>query len=126
KAPQPGAIHILGARSDVPQILAAADALILPSVREGLPLVIPEAMAAGLPVIASAVGGIPDVVIDGETGFLVPSGDEAALRDRMAVLITDRASGKAMGKRGLDRARATYTRERMASEYQSIYREVLS
>lgn len=126
RSPLPGAIHILGARSDIPRILAASDAMILPSLREGLPLVIPEAMAAGLPVVASAVGGIPDVIIDGETGFLVPSGDEGALRDRMATLIADRTRGRAMGERGLALAQAMYSRERMASDYQSVYREVLS
>ena len=79
-------VHLLGARRDVPDVLNALDAFVLCSDMEGLPLVIPEAMATGLPVVSTRVGGIPNVIDDGVTGFLVPPGAEEALRDRIAML----------------------------------------
>ena len=74
-------VHLLGLRRDVPAVLAALDVFTLTSTTEGLPLAIPEAMACGLPVVATAVGGVPSVVT-GETGDLVPSGDREALTAR--------------------------------------------
>ena len=75
-----------GARNDVPRYIAAMDVFVLSSSMEGLPLAVLEAMAAGLPVVATAVGGLPNLIDDGKTGFLVPSGDENAMRDRLRAL----------------------------------------
>ncbi len=92
-------VHLLGARRDVPDLLNALDAFALSSDSEGLPLVIPEAMATGLPVVSTQVGGVPDVLEEGLTGFMVPAGDEAGLRSRIAALRADLALGRACGAR---------------------------
>ncbi len=119
-------VHLLGDRRDVPEILNALDAFVLSSDSEGLPLVIPEAMATGLPVVATRVGGVPDVLEDGRTGFLVPSGDEAGLRDRLVRLRDDRALGLAIGAAARDAAQARFSAERMLRGYLELYARVLS
>src|SRR5262249_6836333 len=106
-----------GARDDVPRFLAALDVFALSSRMEGLPLVSLEAMAAGLPVVATAVGGLPGLIDDGRTGFLVPAGDEAALRARFSALREDRAAGRAVGARGQERVRERHSREAMVRRY---------
>jgi glycosyltransferase involved in cell wall biosynthesis len=123
--PRATSVHLLGARRDVPRLLAALDVFVLSSVREGLPLVIPEAMAAGLPVLSTAVGGIPQVVDEGATGFLVDHGDEAALRDRLARLRSDRALARRMGTRGREVALERYSSQRMVRDYLSLYEEII-
>lgn len=123
--PRPGLVHLLGRRLDTPRLLAAFDVFALPSLSEGLPLVIPEAMACGLPVVSTAVGGIPNVVIEGETGYLVPPGDEGALREKLVALCRDRAKAARMGQAGLQRALREYSAERMAQEYIALYRRAL-
>ncbi len=119
------AVHLLGPRQDVPRLLCALDAFVLPSVREGLPLVVPEAMASSLPVIATAVGGLPTVVEDDRTGFLVEYGDEAALRARIAALAADPGLCRRLGERGRERALAEFSVETMLARYMTIYRAVL-
>jgi glycosyltransferase involved in cell wall biosynthesis len=114
-------IHLLGARSDVPRLLTALDAFVLSSRTEGLPLVIPEAMAAGLPVVSTAVGGIPMVIDPGATGFLVPAGDEAALRDRLRDLRDRRDEARACGQRAREVALRRYSADRMARDYFALY-----
>ena len=92
---------------------------------EGLPLVALEAMATGLPVVATAVGGLPRLIADGETGFLVPSGDEAALRARLAMLRADPDVARAVGARGPDaRARELTRRDAMVRRYLELYRQL--
>jgi glycosyltransferase involved in cell wall biosynthesis len=121
------AMHLAGLRRDVPRVLAAFDVFALTSKLEGLPLVLPEAMAMRLPVVATAVGGVPSVVRDGETGYLVPADDgaEAVLRARLAALHADPATRRALGARGREVALADYSAERMAADYMAIYREAL-
>jgi len=121
-------MHLPGLRRDVPRCLAAFDVFALPSRSEGLPLVLPEAMAMRLPLVATAVGGVPNVVRDGETGWLVPPGDgaEAAMRARLEQLCDDVAARHAFGARAREVALAEYSAERMAADYMSIYREVLA
>lgn len=121
---RPSAVHLTGNRRDVPRLLAALDAFALTSVREGLPLVIPEAMAAGLPVVATAVGGIPQVVDDTETGFLCEYGDEVALREHLCALDRDRQLAGKCGALGRERALARFSSRRMVDEYQALYRTV--
>jgi glycosyltransferase involved in cell wall biosynthesis len=123
--PGPGAVHLTGNRGDVPRVLGAVDAFALASVREGLPLVIPEAMAAGLPVVATAVGGVPDVVVEGETGALVVYGDEAALRARLTALDADRSLARRWGAKGRERALSRYSAETMCAAYLDLYRSVV-
>lgn len=117
-------VHLTGARRDVPRCLAALDVFALSSRTEGLPLVIPEAMATGLPVVSTAVGGIPGVLDEGATGFLVPAGDEATLRERLARLAEDRALADALGRRARAAALERYAAERMVRDYLEVYREV--
>ena len=121
-----GFVHLLGARSDVPDLLNALDAFVLSSDTEGLPLVVPEAMATALPVISTAVGGVPSVIEDGQTGFLVARGDEQALRDRMARLRADPAASRAMGQRARSAAVSRFSAERMQRDYLDLYSRVLA
>jgi len=81
--------HLLGVRQDAAAVLNAFDIFAMSSNTEGLPLVVLEAMASGLPIVSTSVGGIPNVVEEGQTGFLVPASDEAALSERLASLVQD-------------------------------------
>ena len=119
-----GKINFLGTRSDVPGLLAQSSIFILSSRREGFPLSILEAMRAGLPVIATDVGGISEALIDGETGFLVPAGDYSALRKRICALIEDPILRKQMGAKGRLRYLQHFTLEKMVDKTFDIYREV--
>jgi glycosyltransferase involved in cell wall biosynthesis len=103
-----------GLRRDVPRLLAAADLGVLPSLHEGVPMSVIEQMAAGLPVLASAVGGLPDVVGDGEEGFLVPAGDIDALCTRLAELVDDDDRRRAAGERARLRAEREFSVENTA------------
>jgi glycosyltransferase involved in cell wall biosynthesis len=118
-------VHLLGARGDVPDVLNALDVFVLSSDSEGLPLVIPEAMAAGLPVVSTRVGGVPTVLADGDTGFLVPPGEEAPLRARLAALRGAPDAARACGARAREAALARFSAERMAREYLELYAAVL-
>jgi glycosyltransferase involved in cell wall biosynthesis len=113
-----------GARNDVPRYIAALDLFVLSSSMEGLPLAVLEAMAAGLPVVATAVGGLPNLIDDGKTGFLVPSGDETMMRDRLRALQADPALARAVGERGRTLARERYSRDQMVRRYLSLYAEM--
>jgi glycosyltransferase involved in cell wall biosynthesis len=98
------AVRLLGERTDVPVLLAGSDVFVLSSTSEGLPLSVEEAMAAGLPVVASAVGGVPELVVDGETGYLVPPGDAERLAEALGSLLDDPALRLRMGRSGRARA----------------------
>jgi glycosyltransferase involved in cell wall biosynthesis len=114
-------IVLTGARSDVPALLASFDVFVLSSRTEGLPLAIPEAMASGLPIVATAVGGIPSAV-PSQCGVLVPAGDESALRGALAELASDTTRARVMGDSARQHARACFSVERMADAYEKIYR----
>jgi glycogen synthase len=106
------------------QILAESFAMVVPSRHEELfGMVAVEAALAGLPVIASRIGGLTEIVVDGETGLLVPPGDPAELADAMARLIKDRALACRMGLAGRQRALANYTLERTVDEFEQLYAE---
>ena len=93
-------VDLAGGRTDVAELLAASDLFVLSSRSEGLPLSILEAMAAGLPVVASSVGGIPELVLEGETGFLVPPGDPHRLAGAIERLLDDSALRRRLGAAG--------------------------
>ncbi len=118
-------VRMLGIRRDVPRVLAALDVFALTSQTEGLPLVIPEAMATSLPVVSTAVGGIPGVVEDGVTGLLVPRGGVERLGEALERLATNRDEARAFGERGRVVALARYEAKRMAASYLDIYHRVL-
>jgi glycosyltransferase involved in cell wall biosynthesis len=114
-------IRFLGQRSDVPVILCAADIHLTASHTEGFPNNILEAMCAGRPVIATAVGGIPELVVDGETGVLVPSKDPAAMARAMVGLAADPARIEAMGTSGHARVCQSFSVERSVAAFETIY-----
>jgi len=119
----PGGRHVqlLGGRRDVPRVLAALDVFALSSRTEGLPLAVLEAMAVGLPVVSTAVGGVPHVVEDGKSGLLAPAGDETALRERLTRLRDDRAFAADAGARGRAIAVARYSVAAMCGRYLDLY-----
>jgi glycosyltransferase involved in cell wall biosynthesis len=112
--------------ADVEAHLACADLLTLPSRIEGMPYVLLEAMACRLPVVSTRVYGIPEVVVDGESGVLVPPDDVAALRDALARVIGDPALRARMGERGRERFERHFTLERQVDAIADVYREVLT
>lgn len=118
-------VTLLGTRYDVPAILSRCDAACLPSLAEGLPNAVMEAMAARLPVVASAVGGVPELVAEGENGYLAPPGDAGALADKLLALLADPASARAMGERGRVRVRNELSSQRLAERHGALYRAVL-
>jgi glycosyltransferase involved in cell wall biosynthesis len=118
-------LRFLGFRTDVPDLLTAADFFLLPSVTEGLPLSMLEAMTHGLPVLATPVGGIPEVIRDSEHGYLVPVHGHAELAAAMARLVDDPGLLLALGQRARCRAMEEFSFERMTREYLELYQRLL-
>ncbi|MDX6369089.1 MAG: hypothetical protein QOG93_591 [Gaiellaceae bacterium] len=116
----------LGYQEDVAPFYSAFDALILPSSNEGTPVSAIEALAAGRPVVATRVGGVPDVVRDGEDGFLVEAGDTDELADRLEQLARDPALRERMGKQGRERVLPRYAVDRLVEDVDELYRSLLS
>ncbi|MDP9373401.1 MAG: glycosyltransferase family 4 protein [Chloroflexota bacterium] len=121
-----GRVHLLGRRADVPDLLAAAYALVLPSLFEGLPLVALEAMAAGRPVIGTAVPGTSEAVLDGMTGRLVPPADPAALAAALLELLASPQTAARWGAAGRRRYQTCFTSTRMSQQTAAIYRKLLT
>jgi glycosyltransferase involved in cell wall biosynthesis len=119
-----GRVHFTGQRDDVASILRSVDMLVVPSIIEATPYVILEAMEAGLPVVASSVFGIPEMVEDGDTGLLVPPDDVEALERAIESLQADPDRRRAMGKNALERFSARFTLDRCVRETIEIYREM--
>jgi glycosyltransferase involved in cell wall biosynthesis len=119
------AVEFLGYRYDIPQLNAAADVAVLTSVKEGIPRALMEAMAVGVPVVATDVKGSREVVVDGATGFLVPLGDAAALADRLALLLERPGLRQQLGRRGVQHARLTCDEERVVERLAGLYRSAL-
>jgi glycosyltransferase involved in cell wall biosynthesis len=115
-----------GFRDDVPRILPTFDVLALPSTREGFGLSIVEAMLAGVPVVSTTVGGIPEVVIDGETGLLVAPRDAEALARALARLLSDAALAQRLREAGRCRARQRFSAEAMAAAFLELYGRVMA
>jgi glycosyltransferase involved in cell wall biosynthesis len=118
-------VHLTGSRRDIPELLAAADAFVLSSDSEGLPIGLLEALAAGLAVVSTSVGGIPGTIRSGETGLLVARGDEAALTAALRRVFEADPALAAMAARGRAHVLATYSAEKMASAYHALYEECL-
>jgi len=116
-----GRVRFLGFREDVGELLSLFDVFALPSLSEGLSLAILEAMAAGRPVVATNVGGNPELIVDGETGVLVPAGDVRNLAAAIARLLTDTAEARRLGENGMDRVKRCFALESMIEGYQAIY-----
>lgn len=119
-----GAAEFLGyrAQAEVAELLEAADMLVLPSFAEGLPVVLMEAFASRIPVIASAVAGVPELVEDGVSGFVVPAGDLATLTERLGRLLSDPALCARMGEAGRARVEAEHDQAQEAAWLARIFR----
>ncbi len=115
-----------GDRGDVPALMRAMSVFVLPSQAEGISNTVLEAMASGLPVVATAVGGNPELVIDGETGRLVPPGDPAALATALRGYLDDPTLGVRHGAAGRARARARFSLEGMLQRYGELYANALA
>ena len=121
------AVRFLGARDDVPAVMSAADGYVMSSAWEGMPMVLLEAAAAGLPIVATAVGGNVEVVRDGESGFLVPARDSGVLRAGMLRLMAlPEEQRRAMGERGREHVRANYGLQRVAERWERVYWDALA
>jgi glycosyltransferase involved in cell wall biosynthesis len=115
-------VRLTGVRHDIPDLLASFDLFVLSSRTEGLPLAVPEAMACALPVVATAVGGLPSIV-PSDCGALVPPGREDSLRQTIDGFVRDRARGRAMGEAARRHALAHFSVERMTDAYENLYRD---
>ncbi|MCD5419365.1 glycosyltransferase [Rhodococcus pyridinivorans] len=113
-----------GVRRDVRALLPGLDVSALSSVHEGAPITVIEAMAAGLPVVATECGCLPDMVTDGTDGFLVPVGDAAALAERLCVLAADRSLARRLGANGRERAEREYRISRTARSFEALLDEL--
>lgn len=119
-------VILSGMRTDVSGILEVADIFALASRWEGLPLAIIEAMMAGLPVVATRVGGVPELVEDGVTGVIVPPGDSEALASALQRLMADPELRRRMGQAGRERALRYFAEERMTRETEKLYEDLLA
>jgi glycosyltransferase involved in cell wall biosynthesis len=115
----------LGYQEDVARFYSAFDAFVLPSANEGTPVTAIEALAAGRPVVATRVGGVPDVVRDGEDGYLVEAGDVDGLAERLAALAADPALRERMGDAGRTRVVPRYAVARLVDDVDRLYRSLL-
>lgn len=120
-----GSCRFVGWRGDVERFYAAADVVALSSRSEGSPVGLIEALASARPVVATAVGGVPDVVRDGEHGLLVPPGDAAALARAIEELLRDGARRAAYGAAGRAMARARFGADRLVADVERLYRKLL-
>jgi glycosyltransferase involved in cell wall biosynthesis len=118
-------VILAGQQSNMPGVYAAMDVFVLPSLNEGLPMTVLEAMAASKPVIATRVGAIPSVIKDGENGLLVAPKDSEGLRNAVASLLADPERRRRMGDQAHAWVSGNYTSEAMAVRYREMYEEVL-
>lgn len=121
-----GRLVFTGIREDVADVLSQVTVSVLPSLSEGLPNAVLESMAAGVPVVASRVGGIPEAVDDGRTGLLVPARDSAALATAIGTLLENRALARRFGDAGRQRVLRDFRLERVVLETEALYGELLA
>ena len=121
-----GVVHLLGFRSDVDELLAAADVFCLPSRHEGLPVSLLEAMAAGLPCVSTAVGGVPTLIDDERTGLLVAPNEPAMLAGALERALIDRALAARLGRAAKRHVAARHSIEAVARRYAGLYAELMA
>ncbi|MBU0514828.1 MAG: glycosyltransferase, partial [Proteobacteria bacterium] len=119
-------VALIGVRRDIPRILSLSDIFVLQSRWEGLPVSILEAMASGLPVVATQVGGIAELVVDQHTGLLVPSRDQAALGAALARLLDDAELRRHLGRAGQERFRSHFEQGIMVGRMDRLYRRLVA
>lgn len=119
-------IVFLGHRPDVQKLLSGLDVFVLPSLREGLPMALLEAMSAGLPVVTSHVGAIPQVIEDGCNGYMISPGQHDQLTERLMSLLSSSCLRKGMGKEARKTVTQHFSRERMVKSYTDVYTNIQS
>ncbi|MDY0392055.1 MAG: glycosyltransferase [Candidatus Bipolaricaulis sp.] len=120
-------VKFLGIRRDIPALMNAADAYVMSSAWEGMPNVLLEAAASGLPIVATDVGGNSEVVIDGKTGFLVPPKDPEALAQAMVQLMgLPQEERRRVGEAARQYVEANYSLDRVVDQWEALYREFLA
>jgi glycosyltransferase involved in cell wall biosynthesis len=119
------AVHFAGYQAQPVQFLEAMDVFALTSRSEGMPLAVLEAWASGLPVVASAVGGLPSLIADGQTGLLFPFPNEGALAAAIEQLLANPDRARQFGRAGQRHVRAHYSLDHVAAKYEDQYRELL-
>jgi glycosyltransferase involved in cell wall biosynthesis len=117
-------VTFVGWSAETERWYGAADVVVLSSEREGTPLALIEAAAAGRPVVATDVGGVPDVVDNGRTGLVVPNGDEAALAEGLSVLLRDADARERMGRAALERS-GRFGATRLVDDLEHLYEELI-
>jgi N-acetyl-alpha-D-glucosaminyl L-malate synthase BshA len=118
-------VHFLGKQEDVAEVISLADVMLLPSAKESFGLVALEAMACGVPVVATNAGGIPEVVTDGECGFLCEIGDVAKMADRILLLLENGKLYGQFSQNCIERASHTFCHEKITSQYEELYDRLL-
>ncbi len=119
-------VQLAGTRRDIADLLAASDAFLLTSISEGIPLTVIEAMAAGLPVVATSVGGLPEMIRDGISGCLASASDDLTLSDHLIRLAGQPSQRQQMGQVAIADAHARFSLDAMLKSYARVYREVLA
>jgi glycosyltransferase involved in cell wall biosynthesis len=117
--------HFLGLRTDIPEILRATDVFVLSSDFEGNPLCVMEAMAAGLPVVSTAVGGVPALLESGKEGLLVPPGDSQSLSNAMMSLLQNHELRNLWGRAAARRAKERFDVSTMVRAYEEVYEQII-
>ena len=117
-------VHLLGDRADVSRLVGAFDLLVLASLHEGLPNAVMEAMAAGVPVVATSVGGTKELIADGKTGYLAPPSDSAALADRIQFALGDEVHREEIVSAARRRITSAFGIERMVESVETLYQEL--
>jgi glycosyltransferase involved in cell wall biosynthesis len=118
-------VTFLGSRDDIERVLAALEIFVLPSLTEGMPMALLEAMAAGLPVVATPVGEVPNIITDGVNGLLVPPADEDRLAGALIRLLGDPGYGRRLGEDARTMVLRNYSARSMALRYRAVYQEAL-
>ena len=119
-------VEFLGTRNDVPDLMREADVFVRPSFLEGMPLTILEAMASGLPVIATPIGGTPELLKEGVHGLLFPVGDYRALANSVNRVLTNSDMARKMGERGRLLVEESYPWSRMVKDTEAVYKAVIA
>ncbi|MDZ7651165.1 MAG: glycosyltransferase [Burkholderiaceae bacterium] len=119
-------VWLAGARDDIPSVVRGLDIFALPSLAEGISNTILEAMACGLPVVATRVGGNPDLVHDGQTGLLVPPADPRALGEALLALLHEPAARRRLGQTARTVCERSFSLERMVADYAAVYDQLLA
>ncbi len=117
-------VHMVGFRQDIPALLTLLDVVVIPSFEEGIPQSLTQALAMERPVVASAVGGIPEVVKDGVTGLLVPPRNPAILSEKIAFILNNPSSGARMGQVGRQVIQERFSMENMLTQTEHVYRRL--